>query len=378
MSDWIQRKLIEEGMRRREPITVILELLPVCNLNCKMCYIRMDMQQAKEKGGLRTKEEWLTLARELREAGTLFLLLTGGEVFLYPEFRELYEELYRMGFIITINTNATLLDEDTVMWLKKFPPKCVSISLYGASDETYEAQCGQKGMFTKVDRAVRLLLLNRVKIEFKTVVTPLNRQDMIACCAYAQQMGVFYKTDMYAFPPSRKFGNVEQIRFTPEEAVECRFERNRTISDKETFVKNVVEHLYKYEMTKDKPGEDLYGFTCGAANCSCWITWQGRMTPCALLEEPCTSPFEQGFLPAWNKLKETCDQILMSSECSHCDKRSVCTTCPAANLTESGSFQKKAEYKCRMTEKTLEDMYHMVNEWGIDIHQYMREKGVRP
>lgn len=134
----MKKTIMKEATKQQVLIGTSFELLPVCNLNCRMCYIRMDMEQVRQNGGLKTYEEWIELAKELREAGVLFLLLTGGEVFLYPHFRELYEALYDMGFVITINTNGTLINEEIVQWLKQRLPKCVSISLYGASDETYE------------------------------------------------------------------------------------------------------------------------------------------------------------------------------------------------------------------------------------------------
>ena len=377
-SSKMKKTIMKEATKQRVLIGTSFELLPVCNFNCRMCYIRMDMEQVRQNGGLKTYEEWIELAKELREAGVLFLLLTGGEVFLYPHFRELYEALYDMGFVITINTNGTLINEEIVQWLKQRLPKCVSISLYGASDETYEALCGRKGMFTRVDRAAKLLMENGIRIEFKTILSPLNAHDLEACWTYVRNMGVFYETDPYAFPPSRKLVEEQIVRFTPEETAECRFVNNRLTQSGEDYVRNIVGYLIKYEETKNLPGNDLYGFTCGATRSSCWITWQGHMTPCAMLEAPYTLPFEQGFLPAWEELKRVCDEILMSSDCSHCDKREVCTTCPAANFAESGSFQKKSEYHCRMTEKTLEDMYRMVDEWGIDLQQIISRKEEKP
>ena len=110
----LQKMLIERAHILRQPVSLALELLPVCNLDCKMCYIRSSMQEVEEKGGLRSAEEWISLAEEMRQSETVFVLLTGGEVFLYPEFRKLYEALYQMGFSLRINTNATLIDEDTV------------------------------------------------------------------------------------------------------------------------------------------------------------------------------------------------------------------------------------------------------------------------
>ena len=42
-------------------------------------------------------EVWLDSARQAKEAGTLYPLLTGGETFLYPHIRELYGAMSRMG-----------------------------------------------------------------------------------------------------------------------------------------------------------------------------------------------------------------------------------------------------------------------------------------
>lgn len=363
LSSVMQEALMEMAKRKRTSISVNLELLPVCNLDCKMCYIRTSMAQVEYSGGLKATEEWLALARELREAGVLFLLLTGGEVFLYPRFKELYIELYKLGFMITINTNATLIDESVTEWLEQYPPKCVSISLYGASEETYQKLCGAKGMFDRVKHAIMLLAKKRIRYEIKTMFTPLNICDMAHCCAIGQNLGVFHETGFYSFPPARKIDREKQVRFSPEEVVDYTFKRNQLLSSEEGFKRGVLEHLKKYENAKEKPGGTLYGFTCGASNNSCWITWQGKMTPCALLPEPYVLPFETGFIEAWEELKEKCDQILMSPKCSHCDKREVCLVCPAANYGETGSFEKASPFHCRMTEKQLLDMKRMVCEW---------------
>ena len=63
------------------------------------------------KGKLRTAGEWIEIAKQMKEAGVLFLLLTGGEPLLYAEFREVYLALKEMGMIITLNTNGTMIDE---------------------------------------------------------------------------------------------------------------------------------------------------------------------------------------------------------------------------------------------------------------------------
>ena len=113
-SNRIMNILQQKAKISRIPLTVNFELLPVCNLNCKMCYIQSSWSDVKNQGGLKSIEYWINMAKQAKDAGTLCILLTGGEVFLYPHFKELYVELYKMGFIITINTNASLIDENVV------------------------------------------------------------------------------------------------------------------------------------------------------------------------------------------------------------------------------------------------------------------------
>ena len=68
--------------------------------------------------------------------GMLYLLLTGGEPFLYPDFWNLYEALNRMGFVISINTNGSMIDEAVVERLRERPPMKINLTLYGAKDST--------------------------------------------------------------------------------------------------------------------------------------------------------------------------------------------------------------------------------------------------
>ncbi len=86
----LERMLLDRAKRVRTPANGSIELLPLCNMNCDMCYVRLSRREMEAQGRLRTAEEWLEVGRQMKEAGVLFLLLTGGEPFLYPEFRKVY------------------------------------------------------------------------------------------------------------------------------------------------------------------------------------------------------------------------------------------------------------------------------------------------
>ena len=101
LSDYLYQK----ASVKKVPLMGTFELSPVCNFSCKMCYVRKTPEQIRKEGkSLIPWEKWLDLAQQCRDAGTLYLLLTGGEPFLYPGFRELYQKLHdRLLFILVIH-----------------------------------------------------------------------------------------------------------------------------------------------------------------------------------------------------------------------------------------------------------------------------------
>ena len=74
--DTAEAFLLRRAAKTGVPITGSFELTPLCNLNCKMCYVRMNRTEQEKISRLQTAEEWTALAEKLRDAGTLFLLLT--------------------------------------------------------------------------------------------------------------------------------------------------------------------------------------------------------------------------------------------------------------------------------------------------------------
>ena len=155
--DGYMKQLRAAAKEKSIPFKGVFELTPRCNFDCNMCYVHLKPDEIPAVGREFTTEEWISIAREAQEAGTIELTLTGGEPFVRPDFREIYEAIHDMGFLIQIFSNGYLLTEETVEWLKKRPPHTMRFTLYGASDETYEKVCGIKQGFTRVKHSVELL-----------------------------------------------------------------------------------------------------------------------------------------------------------------------------------------------------------------------------
>ena len=153
----MERMMMQRAKKTRTPINGSLELLPLCNMNCDMCYVRLSKEEMEAQGRLRTLQEWLEIAGQMQKSGVLFLLLTGGEPLLYPDFKELYLKLQDMGMILTINTNGTLIDEEMAAFFGKNKPRRINITLYGSDEKAYRNLCHYPGGFAKVIMGIRLL-----------------------------------------------------------------------------------------------------------------------------------------------------------------------------------------------------------------------------
>lgn len=113
------------------PLNGILELTPLCNLDCRMCYVHLHPSQLHGKTPLPTAV-WLDLIRQVAKGGMLYAKLTGGECLTHPGFREIYLYLQSLGIETEILSNGVLLHTDMAQFLKEHPPAAVQITLYGA------------------------------------------------------------------------------------------------------------------------------------------------------------------------------------------------------------------------------------------------------
>lgn len=222
--------LFDRASRTLTPLSGTFELSPVCNLACKMCYVRKTPAEVaaspRPPVGL---IQWLSIAEQARDAGMLYLLLTGGEPFLWQDFWPLYERLSTMGFLISINSNGTLLDEARVARLAEHPPTRINITLYGAGNETYEALCGRSGMFDRVDRAITLLRQAGILVKLNCSLTPHNACDLEGIVSYAAERDLILEVNTYMFPPLRRDPTMvgRNDRFTPAETAHYHMERYR-------------------------------------------------------------------------------------------------------------------------------------------------------
>lgn len=354
----LMRWLLDKATVNGVPASGTFELSPVCNFNCKMCYVRKTAAEVEASPRpIMELADWLGLADECRQMGTLSLLLTGGEPLLWPQFWTLYEQLHKMGFLVSINTNGSLINEEVLKrWMQR-PPVRVNITLYGASDATYEALCGVKGQFTRIRENIRSLKRAGIPVKINCSMTPYNVQDFAEICAFGEKEGLIVSATPYMFPPLRRDTEAvgQNARFTPQEAGRCNMERLRLQNCAEKYEelrKQICMH------TVNPPGlaENLENTANASVHCragrgSFWITWDGWMTPCGMMPEPRTDIRTQSFAQSWQQCREKTANLRLSSVCEACPNHSLCNACAAMAYTETGSTENVPLYLCHMVEE---------------------------
>lgn len=351
MSDQtLKQYVFKRCAARRIPVSGTFELTPRCNFRCKMCYICMSGEEQCQAGRELTTEQWLGLAKEAVDAGMVYLLLTGGEPLLRPDFQELYTALIQMGLVIAVNTNASLITPQIVECFRKHPPEVVNVTLYGASEDTYSALCGNRAGYAATLRGVRMLREAGIRVIFNTTFTTYNRQDMESIVAFAKEEKIPVRTAAYLFPPVRNGHESNDSYLSPEEmgSLGARFDwLTLQENQKESRAKLIRDCLAKQPVPEAEL--ETVAASCMAGRGAFWISWDGKLYPCGMLSQRQQDVLELGFREAWKKTVSESKTIRVPPKCMGCNLRYLCPTCAAVSETAPQEIDGVVKALCERT-----------------------------
>jgi MoaA/NifB/PqqE/SkfB family radical SAM enzyme len=141
------------------PTFVSLTVTNHCNLRCQMCAQWSKsgyMHQGKHaEGGLLTLADWRRVVDEVSERGNSFVLVRGGEPFMYPQIIELLEHIAGRGMFTSIDSNGTRLAQfaDDLVRLERVH---VTVSVDGP-EAIHDAVRGRPGCFAEIAAGIAAL-----------------------------------------------------------------------------------------------------------------------------------------------------------------------------------------------------------------------------
>ncbi len=330
------QELFRNAAMRHQPVYGILELTSRCNLFCRMCYVRHNPGDRTKQATELPAPAWVELARQAKDNGMLFLLLTGGEVFLRRDFFEIYEPLTRMGLMLTLFTNGTLITKGIAQRLAQAPPSRTEITLYGATAPVYEAITGVPGSFEACCLGIEALVSHRVPLALKTTITRHNVHELEAMRQMAHKWGLpFTGAWMLSNRPDG----------CPSGAENCRLSALDCVALEATD--SASAHEWSEAGLREGPTAEGRNFYCQAGKAAFAINPSGDMNACLTLPVPAARPLEGGFQAAWKQVAKYVDSTPPpSSVCLSCDARAYCGRCPAWSLSETGTLTEPVPYWC--------------------------------
>jgi radical SAM protein with 4Fe4S-binding SPASM domain len=328
---------------RRVPVSGSVELTWRCNLRCAHCYITAAeswpevVHQQKEL----TTAEWCRVIDEIVDEGCLWLLLTGGEPLLRRDFRDIYLHAKRRGMMLTLFTNGTLLDESVVELLHEWPPRRVEITLYGATQGTYERVTGIPGSYARCIRGIELLLKHEIPLQLKTMVMTLNQHELQAMRDYAASLGVEFRYDPALNAAVDSSTAPLSYRLAPEEVVALDLADPKRLGEWQDYFARQQQVVMDREAV----------FHCGAGLTSFSVDAFGQLGLCVLARSGIYDLRQGSFRDGWrNHLKAIrFQQVQGEYACQTCSLAALCIQCAGWSQLESGEDTVPVEYLCQIT-----------------------------
>ena len=353
--DRVADRLQMRAIQRRRPLSCTFELTYRCNFHCRMCYVRMNDAQAAPYGRMRSVDEWLDMARQAREAGVLYLNLTGGECTIYPGFERLYEELCKMGFRVSIMSNAGAYTPAIRALFEKYPPYGASITLYGGSNESYAAVTGDPKGLDKTLKNIRFFQSIGVPVNLNFTMIRENVMDYPKVGKICWELGVPYTliTDITGHQKDPSFSNALTSRLSPAEraciACHAPAEVELAMANAKELEKE-LEHFVLPTAPETPPPPQMNA--CIGSYSSCAIYWNGEMNTCISMSgRRSINPFEIGFEAAWEAIQAEHEATFrLPDVCAACEMHADCMhNCAARRFEGTGVSNSTDPFTCKYT-----------------------------
>ncbi|MFZ1291014.1 MAG: radical SAM protein [Melioribacteraceae bacterium] len=148
------------------PKFISFTLLNACNLRCKMCgqwsetgYVKNKIVDANPQMKL---EVWKKLIDEISQYKIRFILIRGGEPFLFPKIMDLIKYVNSKNLFLSIDTNGTMI-EKFAEELVQLGNMHITFSVDGP-EEIHDEVRGEKGSYKKIKE--NITLFNNLEKEY--------------------------------------------------------------------------------------------------------------------------------------------------------------------------------------------------------------------
>ena len=329
-----------------------------CNNKCVHCYCNLPENDEHAMQDELTTEEIKRLLDDLASMGSLWLLITGGEPLLRPDFEEIYLYAKKKGFLITLFSNGTLINDNIIKILSRYPPFYMEITLYGATKETYEKVTRVKGSYENCIRGISKIIDAGIKLKLKTMALTINQHEIEAMDRMAQEMRCEFRFDTMINKrlDSNNYSDPAAYRISTEDTVRLDTEFPQRMKEFKEFCERMVRAPVKSDRL----------INCGAVWSSIQILPNGMVLPCSMLIKMGLSIRERALKEIWEVHFQKLIDLKRTSflKCDNCTLQNLCGQCAGWSLVEDGEVEREVQYLCDIAQKRAEIFPFLNNNKG--------------
>jgi radical SAM protein with 4Fe4S-binding SPASM domain len=352
------KRFHDKILSRRIPADGSIEVTARCNLRCVHCYINLPLNDRPAKEKELTYKEFCNIIDQIVDEGCLWLLLTGGEPFIRPDFLDIYAYAKKKGLLITIFTNGTTITPRIADYLSEWRPFSLEITLYGRTKKTYESVTGIFGSYEKCIQGIEFLLQRQIPLKLKTVVMTLNKHEIWDMKKYAEELGVEFRFDPTLNMRADGGRSPDKYRIPPEEVIDLDLADEKRTKEWRAFC----------DKFWGPPQNPEYLYQCGAGKGTFHIDPYGELSACMMSRIKTYNLRYGSFHKGWLEFVPhiIAQKLTKEMPCMRCELISLCDQCPGLAHMEHSDPEKKVEYLCQIAHKRAE-VFGLNNKIGVKL-----------
>ncbi|MFH1178101.1 MAG: radical SAM protein [bacterium] len=325
-----QKTALEElsayAIREWQLINASLELTYLCNQRCGWCYL----ENFQERG--LSRERIRMLGQELKSTGVVFILLTGGELFLRKDAISIMGDLEEIGFILELKTNGTALNPSKIEKLARLHPYDIHVSVY-ETRTGYSELTKSDYRFDRLKENVHQMLQLGLPVTLSVLVGKHNidRIDKVHEVLTKIGASIFYSP--YITPN----------RGGPKREILFRLSRCEMEEKFKPFL-DCIGGFPKQNKYRDCRNRTV----CFAGRDQIAIDPRGIVYPCLDLRVPLGDTASEPLVDILRRRKNTLAEFSLREmgQCMDCRNRNYCDSCIGLALVENGDYRIPSKHKC--------------------------------
>lgn len=309
-----------QGKRKIIPSSVLVEVCYTCNENCLHCCL-----DNHSNGGL-TLEQYNNLFDQMVEAGTFYIILTGGEPFTRPDFMEIVRSARKRRLSVTIFTNATLLTEKQITDLHSLYVDEIHVSIYSATPSIHDSITRVSGSFVKSVGAIKKMVATGITVRIKCPLMNMTAGGIKEIKELGKELGVNIQYSMIITVRNNGNFDTHQYRLRSDQL-------SAVLSDPDVIAQS-TEPIYFKENLDCIPCDTVFNGGAIDPEGNVYACNQLRIIGGNILTRPLIEIWKES--PIFIGLREI--RLDNLKDCAICELFQHCTRCPGLAYLEDGDM----------------------------------------